>query len=328
MIISQTPLRISFAGGGSDLPEFYKKIPGAVVSTSINKYIYITVNKKFDNQIRASYSSTEIVSHPDELKHELIRESLKLAGIYNGLEITSISDIPSGTGLGSSSSFTVGLLNSLNAYRGIYSSPSELAINACDIEIRKCHKPIGKQDQYAAAYGGLNFIEFNSNGEVNVSPIIIKQNKLEELEDNLLLMYTGITRSADLVLKDQNNNISKGMSAATSDLKLMVELAKELKKSLTEGDINKFGEILDENWNLKKKLSKQISNPKIEQWYNLGKKNGAIGGKILGAGGGGFLLFYAPSAKHHKIIDALPKLTPTSFRFEKGGSRIVYYKPS
>ncbi len=326
MIISQTPLRISFAGGGSDIPAFYKKSPGAVVSTAINKYIYITVNKKFDNQIRASYTSTETVSHPDELKHELIRESLKLAGIYNGIEITSISDIPSGTGLGSSSTFTVGLINALNAYSGTYSSPRDLAENACNIEIIKCHKPIGKQDQYASAYGGLNFIEFNTSGEVNVTPIIIKPNKFETLEKNLLLMYTGITRSADTILSDQNKNVSKG-DAAFSDLKQMVELAKELNKSLSAGDLNKFGEIMDENWNLKKKLTKQMSNPQIERWYELGKKNGALGGKILGAGGGGFLLFYAPASKHSKIIDALPKLAPTPFKFESNGSRIVYYKP-
>jgi len=325
MVISQTPLRISFAGGGSDIPEFYKKFPGAVVSTTINKYIYITVNKKFDNLIRASYSVTEFAKNPDELKNELIRESLKHTGIYSGLEITSISDIPSGTGLGSSSSYTVGLLNALNAYRGVYSSQKELAQSACDIEIKHCHKPVGKQDQYAAAFGGFNLIEFNTNGVVNVTPVIMKQSKLKELEDNLLLLYMGKTRSADKILSDQVKKMSRENNSIES-LKKMAELARELHKSLSKNDINKFGEILDQNWQLKKKLSNYISNSEIDGWYEIAKKNGAIGGKVLGAGGGGFLLFYAPSSKHSKIINALPELGPTSFSFEKFGSKIIYYQ--
>jgi len=325
MIISQTPLRISFAGGGTDISKFYKKFPGAVVSSTINKYIYITVNKKFDNLIRASYSKTEFAKHPDKIKHELIRESLKHVGIYSGLEITSISDIPSGTGLGSSSSYTVGLLNALNAYRGIYSNQKDLASDACDIEIKRCHKPIGKQDQYAAAFGGLNFIEFNQNGDINVSPIIIKPKKVAELEENLLLMYMGNTRSADKVLNDQLKQLSKNPDCFIH-LKTMADLARSLNKSLSHNDIDQFGEILDQNWQLKRKLSEQISNPHIDNCYKIAKKNGAIGGKVLGAGGGGFLLIYAPSSKHAKIIKALPKLIPTPFSFEGFGSRIVYYQ--
>lgn len=325
MVISQTPLRISFVGGGSDLPSFYKKFTGAVVSTTINKYIYITVNKKFDNLIRASYSETEFAKNPDGIKHELIRESLKYSGIYSGLEITSIADIPSGTGLGSSSSYTVGLINALNAYRGVYSSQKDLALSSCDIETKRCNKPIGKQDQYAAAYGGLNFIEFSSNGEVNVSPVIMKRNKIEELEENLLLLYMGGTRSADNILSDQNKNILKNDDSSVR-LKKMVELARSLYQSLSKNDIDQFGEILDENWQLKKRLSRYISNTQIEMWYKIAQKNGAIGGKVLGAGSGGFLLFYAPSSKHPKIINSLPKLIPTSFSFEKYGSRIIYYQ--
>lgn len=325
MVISQTPLRISFAGGGSDLPNFYRKFPGAVVSTTINKYIYITVNKKFDNLIRASYSITEFAENPNEIKNELIRESLKYTGIYGGLEITSIADIPSGTGLGSSSSFTVGLINALNAYRDIYSSQKELAKSACDIEIKHCHKPIGKQDQYATAYGGLNFIEFSSNGEVSVSPVIMKRRKIEKLEENLLLLYMGGTRSPDKILADQNRKILKVDNSSVC-LKKMVELARSLYRSLSKNDIDQFGEILDENWQLKKQLASDISSPRIDRWYKIAQKNGAIGGKVLGAGGTGFLLFYAPSSKHAKIINALPKLVPTSFSFEKFGSRVIYYQ--
>lgn len=325
MVISQTPLRISFVGGGSDLPDFYKKYSGAIVSTTINKYIYITVNKKFDDLIRASYSITEFAKSSNGIKNELIRESLKYVGIYNGLEITSIADIPSGTGLGSSSSYTVGLLNALNAYRGVYSSQKELAKNSCDIEIKQCRKPIGKQDQYAAAFGGFNFIEFSSGGSVNVTPIVMKPKKLKELEDDLLLLYTGETRPADKILSDQVKKISKG-GESVECLKKMVELAKNLYQSLSKNDISQFGEILDQNWQLKKQLSGNISNPRINRWYDIAKKNGALGGKVLGAGGGGFLLFYAPSSKHSKIIKALPKLIPTQFSFEKFGSKIIYYQ--
>lgn len=325
MIISKTPLRISFVGGGSDLPSYYLNRGGAVVSTTINKYIYVTVNKKFDNQIRASYSITEFAKHPDKIRNELIRESLKLTGIYSGIEITSIADIPSKTGLGSSSSYTVGLLNALNAYRGVYTSPKELADSACEVEINLCGHPIGKQDQYAAAYGGLNLIEFNTDGTINVSPIIIKPSSLHRLENNLLLMYTGLTRSTSTILKEQNKN-NKTNQKSVSSLKEMVNLARELRTALSRHNLKKFGEILDANWELKKKLSSRISNPKIDRWYQTAKKNGAIGGKLLGAGGGGFLLFYAPVNKHNKIIKSLPKLQPIEFEFDSTGSSIIHYQ--
>lgn len=325
MIISRTPLRISFCGGGSDLPSYYQNKPGAVVSTSLNKYIYITVNKKFDDLIRASYSITEFAKSPKEIKHELIRESLLMLKIQKGIEITSISDIPaSGTGLGSSSSYTVGLLNALHAFKGEFSSPERLASEACCIEIDKCKKPIGKQDQYAAAFGNLNFIQFNSDEKVYVDPIIMPVKLKKKLEENLLMLYTGITRSTDSILKEQDQK-TKEKSDTVIILDKMVNLARELKTSLEKGSLADFGGLLHENWKLKKKLAEGVTNEKIDLWYSVARKNGAIGGKILGAGGGGFLLFYAPKEKHRKICSALKELKPMPFSFEPEGSKIIYF---
>lgn len=324
MIISKTPLRISFVGGGSDIDVFYKKEKGAVVSTTIDKYIYITVNKKFDNKIRASYSITEIVNNVDQLKHSLIKESLKLLNLDGGIEITSISDIPSeGTGLGSSSSYTVGLLNVLHVYKTEYASAERLAQEACKIEIETLKKPIGKQDQYAAAYGGLNYIQFNADGSVFVEPVICKKETMEKLEKNLLLFYTSITRSSNKILFEQKRNMET-QGVKNEILKQMVKLAQEMKIALSQNDLNQFGELLHKNWMLKKKMANSISSPQIDQWYNIARRNGAIGGKILGGGGGGFLLFYAPQLRHRQIIRSLSMLRSIPFEFEPQGSRIIY----
>jgi len=325
MIISRTPLRISFVGGGSDLPSFYRKHPGAVVSTTIDKYIYITVNKKFDNLIRASYSITEFAKKPEDLKHELIRESLLLLNLNGGIEITSISDIPSrGTGLGSSSSYTVGLLNALHAFKGEFASAEKLAKEACDIEINRCKKPIGKQDQYAAAFGNLNYIQFNPDKSVFIDPIICHKKTKEKLQQNLLMLYTGLTRSSTSILKKQNKNIHFS-SQKVRILTQMAKLVPELKKALERNRIDKFGELLHQNWLLKKQMAKGISNTKIDKWYKIARKKGALGGKILGAGGGGFLLLYGPYEKHKVICQALPELRPTQFSFEPEGSKIIYF---
>jgi len=321
MIISKTPLRCSFCGGGSDLPSFYKKYPGAVVSVAIDKYIYITVNKKFDDLIRASYSRTEFVKKPGDLKHELIKEVLLLLNIHKGIEITSISDIPSkGTGLGSSSTYTVGLLNALYAFKGKFSSAKKLAEKACRIEIDRCKKPIGKQDQYAVAFGNLNYIQFNTDGSVSVDPIICPVK--ERLQKNLLLLYTGITRSSSSILTMQNKKHKRN----EEDLRWMVTIARRMKKVLEDGDLKRFGQLLDDNWQLKKKLAGGISNRRIDKWYEIAKENGAIGGKICGAGGGGFLLLYASERDHEKIIKALPELRNIPFSFESEGSKIIYYE--
>jgi D-glycero-alpha-D-manno-heptose-7-phosphate kinase len=324
VIISRTPLRISFMGGGSDLPSFYDHEPGCVVSTAINKYIYITINKKFDRHIRASYSVTENVERLGELKHELIRESLRMAGVEEGIEITSISDIPSsGTGMGSSSTYAVGLLNALHAYQGLHAGAERLADEACRIEIDICRKPIGKQDQYIAAYGGLQCIRFNSGGCVFVDPIVCKPETKAQLERSLLLFYTGITRSADPLLEEENKKIQSSAEVRSS-LRNMAHMAQAMRGALSANELDNFGEMLHEGWLLKRSISSGISTDKIDEWYERARKSGALGGKLLGAGGGGFLLFYAHPEHHAAIVAGLAELKPVPFQFEPQGSKIIY----
>jgi D-glycero-alpha-D-manno-heptose-7-phosphate kinase len=324
MIISRTPLRVSFVGGGSDLPAFYQSEIGAVVSTAISRYIYITVNPKFDDKIRASYSQTEIVDGVDELKHELIREALKMVRIDRGIEITSISDIPSrGTGLGSSSTYTVGLLNALYAFRNYFAGAERLAREACIIEIERCGKPIGKQDQYIAAYGGLQYIRFNPDGGVYVDPIVCEPETRQRLQAGLLMLYTGLVRSADDILKEQSYNTSTDEKKRTSLCK-MVGLAEQMREALLRNDLNGFGEVMHAGWMEKRKLASGISKPCIDEWYERARAHGAIGGKILGAGGGGFLLLYAPPERHPEICEALPELRPIEFCFSPQGSKLIY----
>lgn len=324
MIISRTPLRISFVGGGSDLPAFYRQELGAVVSTAINKYIYITVNPKFDQKIRASYSRTEIVNGLDDLQHELIREALKVTGIEGAIEITSISDIPSqGTGLGSSSTYTVGLLNALYAYKNHLAGAERLAREACQIEIERCGKPIGKQDQYIAAYGGLQFIRFNPDESVFVDPIVCQPETREQLQRGLLMLYTGLVRSADDILDEQSRNTHTDEEKRAS-LRRMVGYAQQVREALSHNDLGGFGEVLHANWLEKRRLASGISKPSIDEWYERARAHGAIGGKILGAGGGGFLLLYAPPERHAEICQALPELHPVDFCFSPQGSKLIY----
>ncbi|MBU2609715.1 MAG: GHMP kinase [Chloroflexi bacterium] len=324
MIISRTPLRISFAGGGSDLPAFYCQENGAVVSTAINKYIYIVVNRKFDEKIRASYSQTEIVDTIDELHHELIREALKLRGIKGGIEVTSISDIPSrGTGLGSSSSYTVGLLNALYAYTGSNVDPERLAMEACEIEIERCEKVLGKQDQYIAAYGGFQFIRFNRDESVYIDPIICKPETRKALNEGMLMLYTGLTRSSTGILEEQSANTNSNPQNRAL-LRKMVELAYQLRDALQANDLVAFGDILHAGWIAKRQLAQHVTSEKIDAWYERARRTGALGGKLLGAGGGGFLLFYAPPERHEDIVRALPELRAVPFVFEPQGSKIVY----
>ncbi len=323
MIISRTPLRISFVGGGSDISDYYLKKEGAVVTTAINKYIYITVNNKFDNSIRASYSKTEIVKRVGELKHPIIRECLKKVGIKGGIEITSISDIPSeGTGLGSSSSFTVGLLNALYTYSNTFVGAERLAKEACEIEIEILKSPIGKQDQYITAYGGFQYFRFLSDESVFNTQIIMNPHSKENLQKRLLLLYTGVTRSSNKILAQQKNLSQKKTNVQA--MEAMVNLAKNMHEELSQSKINKFGRMLDENWNFKKSLASSISSDRIDKWYKKAIEMGAEGGKILGAGGGGFLLLYAMPKYHQTIIRALPELRPVPFEFESQGSKIIF----
>jgi D-glycero-alpha-D-manno-heptose-7-phosphate kinase len=323
MIISRTPLRVSFVGGGSDLEDFYRHEPGAVVTTALRKYIYITVNQKFDSSIRASYSITEMVESVGDIRHELIRECLNKLAIQGGIEITSISDIPSqGTGLGSSSSYTVGLLKALYAYSGQHVGAERLAREACDIEIVRCGKPIGKQDQYIAAYGGLQYVQFNADGSVFVDPIVCSVGTRRRLESELLLLYTGMTRSANPILADQKRRLSNRIHRDA--LRHMVCLARDLRDALTANDLTAFGEILHEGWMVKKMMAEGTTNSQIDRWYEIARANGAIGGKITGAGGGGFLLMYAREEDHPRICQALPELRPVPLRFEPQGTKIIY----
>lgn len=324
MIISRTPLRISFVGGGSDIASFYNHEPGAVVTTAINKYIYIAVNKQFDGRIIVNYSKTEIVRRVSDIENNLVREALKLAGVKGGIHITSIADIPSeGTGMGSSSSYVVGLLNALYAFQGKHVNAEKLAREACKIEIDILKKPIGKQDQYIASYGGLQHIQFNSDDSVYVDPIICKAETKKLLKKRLLLFYTGITRSADTILAKQTSNMARKKTKRAT-MNKMVSLSKQMRNILNKNKLDTFGEMLHKNWILKTQMADSVTNNKIDRWYTIARKNGAIGGKLLGAGGGGFFLLYAPEEKHAKIIQALSMLTYQEFTFEPQGTKIIF----
>lgn len=319
MVITKTPLRVSFCGGGSDIEYFYSKYGGAVLSSAINKYIYVIINKKFSKGYRVSYNLMENVQDIDEIKHPIVRNVLEHLGIEDDLEISTISDIPSsGSGLGSSSSFTVGLMNALYSYRELNFDKYELAEKSCFIEIEKCREPIGKQDQYAAAFGGLNFIVFNPSGEVRVEKLKLEESVLKTLQENLIFFYTGISRSASKVLADQKMNSYSEKNE--KNLVRMVELAYELKGDLEKNNIDNFGNILHEGWMLKKSLGSLISNENIDEWYEMAINAGAIGGKILGAGAGGFLMFYCPKERQDKLLEKLNFLRRVDFKFESQGS--------
>jgi D-glycero-alpha-D-manno-heptose-7-phosphate kinase len=324
MIISRTPLRMSFVGGGSDLPAFYRRFGGAVVSTAIDKSVYVTVNAKFDHHIRVSYSKTEEVDRVSRIRHPLVREALKLAGVEGGIEITSIADIPGrGTGLGSSSSFTVGLMHALHAFAGRYAGAEQLAREACEIEIDRCGEPIGRQDQYAAAFGGLNFIQFHPDDSVTVEPILCKRETIRSLQDNLLAFYTGLTRSASGILGKQQRAVASERGKQ-KQMRRMVELAHDLRAELQKNNLSAFGELLHANWQIKKAITGGITSDAIDRWYAAARKAGATGGKLLGAGAGGFLLFYAPKERHEAITRALSGLRVVPLRFEPQGSRIIF----
>lgn len=322
MIISKTPLRISFCGGGSDIPSFYSKHGGCVVSTSINKYIYITSVKSFDTTLtQLKYSVVENVHDIECIRHPVFREMLKQYGLF-GYEINSTSDVPSGTGLGSSSTFAVGLSNLLNTVSGRKLSKEQLAQDACNMELCVLKEPIGKQDQYAAAYGGMNFIEFHPDESVTVEPIKLTPESKKSLNDRLMMLYLGGTRSASDILKNQSANIKSGL-AESNQLK-MCELARTLRSELEDGRLDAMGEILDKGWKLKRTLSSGISNPEIDEIYETVIDLGATGGKLLGAGGNGFMLFYADASVQNKIKHSIKDKKWMPFSFDEVGSRIIY----
>ena len=324
MIITRTPFRVSFAGGGSDLKNYYEKFGGSVLSVTINKYIYLSMHPFFEeDRFLLKYSKTEHANTIEEIQHPIIRTVFDKYKI-KGVDFNSSADIPSGTGLGSSSAFTVGLINLCNAYTDKYMSKEDIASDACKVEIENLKEPIGKQDQYACACGGLNFIEFNKDGSVDVEKLYIQSDAYHVLEKNLLMFYTGQTRSAGSILAEQKKNTTDD-EAKIKNLHKMVQLSKDLKQELLRGNTNAMGEILHAGWMYKKELANGISNPDIDYYYDLAIQNGALGGKLLGAGGGGFLLFYVEEQHRTRVRKALSDLKEIDFKFDNKGTNIVYY---
>lgn len=322
MIITRTPFRISFAGGGSDLSSFYKRTQGAVLSTTIDKYMYIAIHPFFNQEmIQLKYSKTETVHNISEIQHPIIREVLKEYNL-KGIDINSIADIPSGTGMGSSSSFTVGLLNAVRAYIGKFTGAQKLGELACHIEIDKVGSPIGKQDQFAAAFGGLNFITFNPDESVKVEKVLMHPSIKKQLDENLLLYYIGGKHDANTILKEQAKEFNK--SDKFHKQQKMVDLAYTLREALHQNNIDDFGRILHEGWLLKKSLASSITSTEIDDIYNYGIKNGALGGKLLGAGGAGFILFYCPKENQEAFRLKMSQFNEFKFNFENFGSQVVY----
>jgi D-glycero-alpha-D-manno-heptose-7-phosphate kinase len=322
MIISQTPLRISFIGGGTDLAEFYKHTAGSVISTTIDKYIYIIIKDRFDDKIYLNYSEKEIVADVNDVKHDLIREVMLKTGVVSGIEITTLADIPSeGSGLGSSSSVLVGLLNALYTYKGIQAPAEKLAREACEIEINILKKPIGKQDQYIAAYGGIKEIVFNPDESVIVNEVTVENKARRSFGSNILLFYTDITRKSATILITQKQNTKENFETLVQ----MRDSVYRFKEKLESNDnYDDLGKMLDETWIMKKKLAKKITNQSIEDMYNLALTNGAIGGKIAGAGGGGFLMLYVPRERQQRVRKALREYREFPFMLEPFGSRIIF----
>lgn len=320
MIVVQTPLRLSFAGGGTDFDDFFLTHGGAVLSTAINKRIYIIIKERFDDMIYVNYSKKEIVDSVDKLKHELVREAMGMSEISKGIEITTLADVPSeGTGLGSSSAITVGLLQAFYTYQGKIVTARTLAEQACRIEIDILKKPIGRQDQYIAAYGDMRFITFD-NSEIEVEGIELSPKDKRRLNDDFLLFYTGVTRKSNEILSEQKANINYQVAILSE----MRRLAFEAKNAITGGAFGEFGEIMHRGWELKRRLASKISNAQIDEIYQAARRAGAIGGKITGAGGGGFLLLYCPSSKQDEVRVALKGLQELPFRFQSDGSKVIF----
>lgn len=322
MIISRTPLRISFGGGGTDLKPFYEVTPGLVIGSTINKYIYIAVNRPLDETIRVSYWKTEIVDSINQIEHSIVRKALEFMGFTNNIDVVSISDVPAGTGLGSSGSFTVGLLNALYAYKSIFVSKESLAREACHLEIDLLGAPVGKQDQYLAAYGGLQHIQFNPDESVFVEPLVCANGLKQELSRNLMLFYTGQAREANKILAKQKTETKDALKfRLLNDIK---EIAVQMGKVLTSGkDLREFGELLHQEWMCKKGLVEGVTNEKIDSYYTKALAAGAIGGKITGAGGGGFLLLYCEKDKQPGVREALHELKEIDISLESQGSSII-----
>jgi len=324
MIISRTPVRLPLGGGGTDLASYYSKFGGFFISAAIDKYNYIAVKRRFEKGFRISYSKTEITDRVEDIQQPIIREALKLLNVNDYLEIVSIADVPGRSGLGGSSSYAVGVLNALHSFKRENVDAQTLAEEACHIEIDSLKEPIGKQDQYVAAFGGINCYEIEKDGMVHVNPLVISPHSVAELEGNLLLFYTGIKRDASRILRRQKQDEEKGIKRVIETMHEIKKIGYKVRDSLANGDIRSFGELLDVHWRPKKSLSQQVSNDRIDQLYEIAKRNGAIGGKIMGAGGGGFFMFYSENGKE-RLRNAMAKegLKEVRFRFDFDGSKIL-----
>jgi D-glycero-alpha-D-manno-heptose-7-phosphate kinase len=326
MIITRTPFRVTLGGGGTDLPSFYRDHGGFILAAAIDKYMFLSVNTPIvDDKIRVRYSVSEIVEHVDEVQHTLAREALRHFGVTNGVEIVSIADIPAGTGLGSSSSYLVGLLNALHALLQDQATPQKLAEEACHIELEVLKKPIGKQDQYMAAFGGLTALDIAPDGRVCVTRLDLDVDLVESLEHNILMFYTNEMRDATAILEKQNDATRSKDRTVVGSLREIKDIGLEICDALSKGNLRRFGELLDVHWQSKKRLSEGISNPQIDAWYELAKQNGAIGGKISGAGGGGFLMLYCEENKSRlREVMRVAGLRELKFRFDFEGSKVVF----
>ena len=321
MIITQTPLRISFLGGGTDSRDYYLHEEGCVLSSAIDKYVFVIIKERFDDKIRVGYTRTEMVDSLDEVQHELVREALRKTGITKRIEVATMGDVPSaGSGLGSSSTVTVGLLNAMYTYLGETRDAATLAQEACDIEINVLGKPIGKQDQYIAAYGNMRFIRFQPDERVEIETIELEERTKRKLNQNLMLFFTGVTRKSSTILTEQRANTNHHLEV----LCRMKSLALEARKCIIEGAFDEFGAILHRGWECKKQLASKITNSQIDEIYRLARQAGAIGGKITGAGGGGFLLLYCPQEKQDDVRAALHHLRELPFRLERDGSKVIF----
>jgi D-glycero-alpha-D-manno-heptose-7-phosphate kinase len=324
MIITRSPLRISLGGGGTDLPSYYREHSGFLIAAAIDKYVYINVHRRFVDGFLLKYSSLEEAATIDEIKHPIIREALKLVDVQaRNLEITSMADIPAGTGLGSSGSFTTALLKAFHALKKNLVHPAELAEQACCIELEKLGEPIGKQDQYISAYGGITCFQFLPDGRVEAAPLQISEETLFNLEDNLLLFFTGYSRAASAILKEQDDKSKQADKAMIENLHFVKELGKRSQKSLETGELEEFARLMDVHWQRKKERSPGMSNADINAWYDCAMANGALGGKVIGAGGGGFLMFYADDKVKLRHAMREKGLNEVRFRFDFEGTKIL-----
>jgi D-glycero-alpha-D-manno-heptose-7-phosphate kinase len=323
VIITRTPLRISLGGGGTDLPSYYRHRGGAVTSAAINKYIYIAVNRTFTDDYFVKYSELERAQEVDQIRHPIIREALKVHPVGPAIELVSLADIPAGTGLGSSGAFTVGVLRTLYALKREHVAAGSLAEEACQIEIDRLQRSVGKQDQYIAAFGGLTHFEFDPDGRVHVSPLMISQETLHDLDERLLLFFTGYARDAESMLEDQKQRSETGDKEMLANLDTVARIGQQTKDALEAGDTRRFGELMDEHWQNKRRRSKGMSSEAVDRWYDAGMEAGAVGGKLVGAGAGGFLMFYAEDPAGLRAAMAEEGLGEVRFSFDHDGSRLV-----